>query len=474
MEVLKMENKLGLKQYLAYGIGQAGDTIPYCMFYTYFVFFLTDVVGISPAVAGAVSLIAVCWDGITDPIIGYLSDRTKNPSGRRRPWMIKSLVPLALLVFLIFAPFEIPSKALATTYYVIIAVLFWTLYTTYVIPYASLAAEMTDSYKERYNLRVANMICGGLFMLMCSSGPMVVWQWGIDHGMSDKASWGFSGIIFGAITLLFGFLCWIFTKGTEQKASDELLENNRESIFTTIKETMSMKPYRMLCFGCLVFFLGDVAGYSATVYLLTYNCGMTAGQQTIFWLVYSIAYTAMVPVGGLFVKKFGKKKALLIGMAFMTALSVFFFIIKVDSFMKACILYALVMFGACMVWTTYFAFAYDCAELDEYKHGKRREGSLVAIVSFAQKLGSAIGTYTIGIMLAAVGYDAGAAEQSSRTLLGILSLSTLLPALGALLVLVIMAKYPINQKEYDYILKANADKKAGNTVDESGFKNCLN
>lgn len=458
---------------MAYGIGQAGDTIPYCMFYTYFVFFLTDVVGISPVVAGAVSLIAVCWDGITDPVVGYLSDRTRNPSGRRRPWMIKSIVPLALLVFLIFEPFEIPSKVFATAYYVIIAVLFWTLYTTFVIPYASLAAEMTDSYRERYYLRVANMICGGLFMLMCSSGPMVVWQWGIDHGMTDRASWGLSGIIFGAITLLFGLLCWIFTKGTEQQASDELLESNRESIFTAIRETLSMKPYRKLCLGCLFFFLGDVAGYSATVYLLTYNCAMTAGQQTVFWLVYSIAYTAMVPVGGLFVSRYGKKIALMIGMGFMTALCLFFFMINVDSFVKVCILYVLVMFGACMVWTTYFAFAYDCAELDEYMHGKRREGSLVAVVSLAQKLGSAIGTYAIGIMLAAVGYDAGAAQQSPGTLRGILSLSTLLPAAGALVMLIIMAGYPINRKEYDCILRANADRKAGRPADESGFRNCL-
>lgn len=95
-------------------------------------------------------------------------------------------------------------------------------------------------------------------------------------------------------------------------------------------------------------------------------------------------------------------------------------------------------------------------------------------MSLAQKLGSAIGTYTIGLMLAAVGYDAGAAEQSARTLRGILSLSTLLPALGALLMLVIMAKYPINQQEYDSILLANAARKAGEPADESGFQNCLN
>lgn len=70
--------KIDFKTNAAYGIGQACDTIPYCMFYTFFIYFLTDNVGLSPMVAGAVSLIAVCWDGITDPIVGYLSDHSKN------------------------------------------------------------------------------------------------------------------------------------------------------------------------------------------------------------------------------------------------------------------------------------------------------------------------------------------------------------------------------------------------------------
>lgn len=47
-----MEKKLGFRQYMAYGIGQAGDTIPYCMYFTYFIFFLTDVVGLSPPSRG--------------------------------------------------------------------------------------------------------------------------------------------------------------------------------------------------------------------------------------------------------------------------------------------------------------------------------------------------------------------------------------------------------------------------------------
>ena len=130
-------------------------------------------------------------------------------------------------------------------------------------------------------------------------------------------------------------------------------------------------------------------------------------------------------------------------------------------------------FGSTLYWTTYLAFAYDCVEIDDYINGKRREGSMCAIVSFAQKFGSAIGTYTVGAMLTAVGYDAMAEVQTHSAETGILGLCTLLPAASAVIAILLMSRYPVNPKEYDLILQAIEDKKAGREVDESGFKHCL-
>jgi len=467
-----MEQKLGVKGYCAYGIGQACDTIPYCMFYTYFVYYLTDVVGLSPAVSGLVSLIGVCWDGITDPIVGYLSDRTRNPKGRRRPWMIKTIVPEAVIVFMLFAPFEFSSTATATVYYIVISILFWTLYTTYVIPYMSLAAEMTSDYKERNYLRVYNMIFGGIFMLFCTSGPQVVCTWAANNGMSLRDAWGVSGAIFGAIALIFGFICCVATRGAEKPATEEIL-NQDEGIIQVIKETMKIKSYRILCIAVVLFFIGDIACSTAGVYFLTYVCGLDSNQQALYFLVYSLAYVGMVPLDGIMMNKLGKKKAINYSMIFLFIMGVAAFLLKIHTLLGACILVTLTMFTVSMLFTAYVALAYDVAELDEYINGKRREGSLVSIVSFAQKLGSAIGTYVCGIILTIIGYDATLAVQSETTVSGILALVTLLPAFAGLVFFLIMLKFPIGPKEYECILQANADKKAGRPVDESGFKNCL-
>jgi len=383
-------------------------------------------------------------------------------------------LPLAVIIFLLFAPFEFSSNTLATVYYLVIATLFWTLYTTYVIPYMGLGAEITTDYKGRNYVRIFNMIFGGLFMLMCTSGPMQVWSWGIEKGLSDRTAWGISGAIFGLIALVCGVISWAALKGKETPYDEKAFQKQEhESIFHVIKETMQIKPYRKLCSATFFFFIGQIASGVALVYLLSYNCGMSESQQSLFWLIYAVAYTVMVPVGGALTNKFGKKKAFIMGQTITTILCVLFFFIKIDSFMDSVIYVTIFQFGATLFWTTYLAFAYDCAEVDEYKNGKRREGSLCAVVSFAQKFGSAIGTYTVGSMLTFVGYDAMVESQTEAALNGILGLCTLLPAFGAVIAILFMLKYPIGPKEYDLIVEAVKDRKAGREVDESGFRHCL-
>ena len=460
--------RFDLKTNLAYGIGQAGDTIPYCMFYTFFIYFLTDNVGLSPALAGTISLLAVCWDGITDPIVGYLSDNMRNRYGRRRPWLLVSIFPLGITVFLLFAPFG-DSPA----YFLLVAILFWTLYTMYVIPYMSLGPELTTDYNGRNYVRMFNMIIGGLFMLICTSGPSAVQAWGVKYGFSDRDAWGISGAFFGLIAIVCGLVCWRATRGKEsiQKGTPE--SKKKDSIFVTIKETFAIKAYRQLCSATFIIMIGMIVGSSTLVYLLVYNCDMTDAQQALYWIVYAVLYVIMVPIGSAVANKIGKKMAFICGQIITAAALIIIFIVGVSSFSMAVIYTAFYQFGSTVFWTNYLAFAYDVAEIDEYKNGKRREGSLCAIVSFAQKFGSAIGTYATGMLLTVFGYDSMAVEQTDNALRGICGLSCLAPAISCILAALIMVKYPVTREAYEKILEAVANRKMGRTVNEEPFKKCL-
>ena len=96
------EKSVNTKLALGYGVGVVGEGIGYNVFYSFFVYFLVNIAGIDSVIAGTISLLAVIWDGITDPMIGYFSDHTRNPKGRRRPLLFKGAFVWCFAIILMF------------------------------------------------------------------------------------------------------------------------------------------------------------------------------------------------------------------------------------------------------------------------------------------------------------------------------------------------------------------------------------
>ena len=127
------QTKIPFKKSLAYGIGGLGEGIGYNFFFGYFLFFLTSIAGIPSAIAGTISMIAVVWDAVSDPLIGFLSDHSKNPKGRRRPFILKGSVLLGVSLILLFTNLNI-SLGAKVAYYIVANILYWLGLTCSVIP----------------------------------------------------------------------------------------------------------------------------------------------------------------------------------------------------------------------------------------------------------------------------------------------------------------------------------------------------
>lgn len=93
---------LPLPAKLGYATGDLGISIAYFALGFFFLFYLTDVVGLSAAAAGTVVLIGKLWDGVNDPLIGILNDRTRTSRGRKRTWLLYGAVPFALSFVLLW------------------------------------------------------------------------------------------------------------------------------------------------------------------------------------------------------------------------------------------------------------------------------------------------------------------------------------------------------------------------------------
>ena len=96
--------KLSQEVIWTYSIPRIGFGIMGFLFSTYLMKFSTDVLLIAPAVMGGIIAASRFWDAISDPMVGYLSDRTRSPLGRRRVWMFASAIPVGLGIVMMWSP----------------------------------------------------------------------------------------------------------------------------------------------------------------------------------------------------------------------------------------------------------------------------------------------------------------------------------------------------------------------------------
>jgi GPH family glycoside/pentoside/hexuronide:cation symporter len=182
---------------VSYGLGDAGTGMAASLIGFYLFVFYTSAAGLPPVMAGTVLMLARIWDAINDPIIGWLSDRTRHPNGPRLPWMVWSAIPLGAAMA---AMWWLPPGSLWVkfTFFVAISVVANSLYTCVNLPYTALMAELTSSTTQRTRLNRARftgsiiaglvgIVLGGL-LLRDHSDPASYWRLGLLSGLIISVS----------------------------------------------------------------------------------------------------------------------------------------------------------------------------------------------------------------------------------------------------------------------------------------------
>jgi len=182
---------------VSYGLGDAGTGMAASLIGFYLFVFYTSAAGLPPVMAGTVLMLARIWDAINDPVVGWLSDRTRHPSGPRLPWMVWSAIPLGAAMA---AMWWLPPGSLWVkfTFFVAISVVANSLYTCVNLPYTALMAEITSSTTLRTRLNRARftgsiiaglvgIVLGGL-LLRDHSDPVSYWRLGLLSGLIISVS----------------------------------------------------------------------------------------------------------------------------------------------------------------------------------------------------------------------------------------------------------------------------------------------
>jgi len=302
-----MQKKIPLWTKIVYGSGDFGYSMTNSIIAAYFLLFLTDVVGMSPAVAGIAILIGRTWDYINDPLIGNISDRTKSRWGRRRPFLLFGAVPFAITFAMLWYKPAFTDQTALAIYFALAYVLYDAAQTFVFMPYFALTPDLTDDYDERTSLTSYRMVYNIIGGLVAFTLPLMF----VKSFSPGNANRVFSmGILFGILSAI--PLFFIFLKTREKKVETEYKKPN---IISSIKIALKNRPFVLGAVVYLATWTSMNVVQTVLLYYVKYVLERESMSDILMGLIFITAIIAL-PLWNWVSKKLDKRKAYAIGISF--------------------------------------------------------------------------------------------------------------------------------------------------------------
>ena len=430
---------------IGWGIGSLGGTALINAVTFLALFYLTLVLGMPPAVAGTLLFVTKCYDIVTDPMMGIVSDRCETRWGRRRPFLfLASFVSAGSILMLFNAP---EWSGLAMIVYVGAALLLYaTGYTIFNIPYLAMPAEMTTDYHERSRLMSARVVFASLGILVggALAPAMVTW---FGDGKTGYASMSY---VLAAIIGLSMMASFFGTRGAAHTSYVSTVMPIREQWALAIGN----RPFVILIFSKLLHISGVAVSISSLLFLVT----LVLQRETVTLGAFGLASTAgtliSIPVWLALSNKFGKRNTYILGVTIYVPILLSWLATGPN---EAFALFLIRGFGIGIVTggltLTAQAMLPDTIQYDAERSGLRREGTFTSIYSFMEKTAFALGPLIIGLLLASSGFSAGSADQPSpETIRAVLIAAAVIPAAASAASAALLKFYAL-----DSILQARAN-----------------
>ena len=403
----KEKRAFGWRDIFGYFMGDFGCNMSFTLVSSYLFVFFTQYIGIKPAHYALIILLTKILDGIDDPLIGAMVDRKGvNKKGEKfKPWILIGAPILAIAASIMFFDTTAWTYS-ARVIFAVVGYIAWDLaYTVVNVPYGALSSVMTTKSEQRTQLSTARsygaIIAGTPLGILI---PMFIYQNMSENGKTTSVFLGnrmFPLALILGVVAFFSFL--LLYANTEERvkvaqvADDAPVE--KFSYIETVKGFLHNRPILALTLAALastIFIWGGESLHQLT-YQLYFNNGKIYSMQTLLYFIPMIVGTLF---GTPLVKKFGKMSVtawpLLIPMA----------IYGIMAFLPISSPYVWVglqAFGSIFTFgMTLFTWALvaDAIDYQEWKTGKRNEGSVYATYSMMRKIGQGVGSAAVPAIIA--------------------------------------------------------------------------
>ncbi|MGV0036044.1 MAG: MFS transporter [Candidatus Azotimanducaceae bacterium WSBS_2022_MAG_OTU7] len=344
--------------------------------------------GLSLTEVGLILMLARISDVVTDPLIGYLSDRTPGRFGRRKPWMAGGAFLMMISAFQLFNPTVLNAMPIGAMHLLVWSVLLWLGWTMINIPYYAWGAELSDDYNERTQITGWRQAFGFLGNVSVLTVPVVAGEI-TGYGSLPKEGLTIIGsMALVALPVLITITLW---KIPEREA----YPRPKAPIRKHAKDMLSNGSFMLLFFGFMLMSLGTGWG-SATFMLFATYVVEAEGQTQAILLGYFGANILSLPIWVLIAERIGKKPTWMIGGVLFVIVTPSFLLIEAGNlwgFFTCLALYGIAggNFGALSM-----SMKADVIEIAARRSSENIAGSYIAIWSLGQKM---VGALALGLAL---------------------------------------------------------------------------
>lgn len=440
---------IGFLEKLGFGTFSTASNVVFNFKDLFYLFFLTNVMGIQIAHAGMITAVGIIWDAVNDPMVGYWAVNHRFKNGEMcRPFALWCALPWAVCTVLMFTCFDV-SYGLKLGLAIAIYFLFELFNTFAAIPYNSMGSLATNRDADRRAINVARNLggCVGSAIGSLALYPLLGLFGGLDangnvaqdeHG---RHAFFCAAIVMGCVCIIGSFAHYFTTKERVKQTSDD---ESKIKFLDAAKMLLGCKSWvinmlYIICYGMLNLLIMNTINYYAT-YVLG-SASAATPILAVFLVVSVIATILAIPID----KKLGRRKTMICGAAIYMVGKIWFVL---DPYSLGAIYVngITVAFSMALAFVSFNTNRNNIADLVEWKNGRRIDSLVSTCDNLASKLAKAAANLMMTGALAAAGFNAGLPTQPQSAVNTICALLGWVPMLVAVIMLVISVFHPIEKE----------------------------
>jgi Na+/melibiose symporter-like transporter len=429
---------------IGYGVGSvatgAFGTVPGLMLLPY----LTDTLGVAAAVAGLIVLLPKAWDVVLNPVAGRISDRTVDPRGPRRPFLLRGGLLLAACFALLFAGPDLGSTVFDAAWVLVLFVGCATAYSFFQVPYVAMPAEITDSYAERTRLMTWRVgILAFAILLSGASAPA------IRNAFDGRDGYRVMGLVV-AVILVVGVIGAYAGTAAAPRGRAGAGEGTLRDQLRVVAEA---RDFRLL----LTTFVLQALATGAMLAGVDYVSRWVLGEKelvTILFVCFVGPALVLTPLWNTIGQRVGKKRGYVAASLLLAAGAVALVFARGAPHWLVFAATALVGAGYAGAQMFPMAMLPDTAAVDVRRTGRNRVGVYTGVWTAGETLGLALGPGVYGLVLALGDYQSsttGGATQPSSAVTAIVLGFSALPAVLTLLSLLWLRRYALDADQVEEV-----------------------